>query len=371
MGFLDSISKAADSIKKGAENAASNLENTAQNAASSAKNAAQNAASSAQNMAQNATSSMQNAAQNAESSAQKAAQNATNSIQNAAQNATNAAQNMTQNVASTAQNAAQNAASSVQNAAQNATSSMQNMAQNATSSIQNAAQNATSQLESTAQNAASSVQNAAQNAAGQMEQAMSSAQNMAQDTSEWDLYQPCGLQIRIDPPENSDSVHISVYNDGSVYHLYRDKVIHPKSNPAGSFRELSVNEDPDDLKDSDWEYGKFFMAETVFCGDKKTVFPVVSFNIRKGRTSAFIETFYSTKKNYYDSTGTISTLHEHFDYNSSLSPNYDFASIDKDSTYYKLQRFVPIVNDCGVDSTYFISINYTEECHEQSDNYLF
>lgn len=182
------------------------------------------------------------------------------------------------------------------------------------------------------------------------------------------MYQPCGLQIRIDPPENSDSVHLSVYNDGSIYHLFRDKVIHPKSNPADSFRSLSVAEDTDDLKDSDWEYGRFFMAETVFCGNKKTIFPVVSFNVRKGRASAFIETFYSTERAYYDSTGTRSTLHEHFDYDSSLPPDYDFASIDKDSTYYIVQRFIPIVNDCGIDSTYFIEIDYTEECHKESDN---
>ncbi|MBO7059737.1 MAG: hypothetical protein J6W54_01380 [Fibrobacter sp.] len=152
--------------------------------------------------------------------------------------------------------------------------------------------------------------------------------------------------------------------------MYRDKVIHPKVNPADSFRSLSVAEDPDDLKDSDWEYGRFFMAETVFCGDKKTIFPVVSFNVRKERTSAFIKTFYSTEMIYLDSTGT-STLHEHFDYDSSLSPDYDFASIDKDSTYYIVQRFVPIVNDCDIDSTYFIDINYTELCHERGDNYLF
>jgi hypothetical protein len=29
------------------------------------------------------------------------------------------------------------------------------------------------------------------------------------------------------------------------------------------------------------------------------------------------------------------------------------------------------VNDCGIDSTYFIEIDYTEECHKRSDNYLF
>lgn len=190
-------------------------------------------------------------------------------------------------------------------------------------------------------------------------------------TSEWDLYQPCGLQISIEPPKNSDSVHISVYNDKSIYHLFRDTLIHPKYNPADSFRRLRVDEDTDDLKDSDWEYGRFFMAETVFCGDKKTIFPVVSFNVRKGRASAFIETFYSTERAFYDSTGTISTLHEHFDYDSSLPPDYDFASIDKDSTYYIEQRFVPIVNDCGIDSTYLIEIDYTEECHKRSDNYLF
>ena len=188
-------------------------------------------------------------------------------------------------------------------------------------------------------------------------------------TSQWDLYRSCGLQIHIEPPENSDSVHISVYNDGTIYHLFRDTLIHPKSNPADSFRRLEVYENEDDLKDSNWEYGKFFMAETVFCGDKKTIFPVVSFNVRKGRTSAWIETFYSTERNYHDlSTGTTSTLHEHFDYDSSLPPDYDFTSIDEDSTYYIEQRFVPIVNDCGIDSTYFIEIEYTELCHKQSDN---
>ena len=181
-------------------------------------------------------------------------------------------------------------------------------------------------------------------------------------TSQWDLYRSCGLQIHIEPPENSDSVHISVYNDGTIYHLFRDTLIHSKSNPADSFRSLEVYENEVDLKDSDWEYGKFFMAETVFCGDKKTIFPVVSFNVLKGRTSTWIETFYSTESNY------LSSVHEHFDYDSSLPPDYDFTSIDEDSTYYIEQRFVPIVNDCGIDSTYFIEIEYTELCHKQSDN---
>ncbi len=54
-----------------------------------------------------------------------------------------------------------------------------------------------------------------------------------------------------------------------------------------------------------------------------------------------------------------------------LTRNYDFASIDEDSTYYIEQRFVPIVNDCGIDSTYLIEIDYTKECHKESDNYLF
>ena len=63
MGFLDSISKAADSIKKGAEEAVSGLQNTAKNAADAVQNAANNAASSAHKAVQNAASSVQNTAQ--------------------------------------------------------------------------------------------------------------------------------------------------------------------------------------------------------------------------------------------------------------------------------------------------------------------
>ena len=80
----------------------------------------------------------------------------------------------------------------------------------------------------------------------------------------------------------------------------------------------------DDFKNiRNWKFGKYFMAETVFCGNKKTIFPIVSFNVRKGRASTLLGA------GYKDSLP-------------SQSPNYDFASIEKDSTYYIAQRFIPL-----------------------------
>ena len=55
-------------------------------------------------------------------------------------------------------------------------------------------------------------------------------------TTEWDLYQPCGLVVDMTPPKNADSVHVSIYNDKEVYFELRDELIRPKSNPSDTFR---------------------------------------------------------------------------------------------------------------------------------------
>ena len=172
-------------------------------------------------------------------------------------------------------------------------------------------------------------------------------------TSEWDSYQPCGLTIDMTPPKNADSVHVSIYNDDAVYFVLRDELIRPKSNPSDTFRWIRLDKDPADFKDiSNWKYGKYFMAETVFCGNKKTIFPIVSFNVWNGRFSTWIGA------GYRDSF-------------QSQSPNYDFSSIKKDSTFSQRQRFIPLEDGCGIDSTYSIDIGYADLCHEQGDNYLF
>lgn len=169
-------------------------------------------------------------------------------------------------------------------------------------------------------------------------------------TTEYDMSWPCGLTVYMTPPKNVDSVHVSIYNDEEVYFELRDEFIRPNSDSAKWIR---LNKDPADFKNiRNWKYGKYFMAETVFCGNKKTIFPIVTFNVRKGRASTLIEAGYN-------------------DSLPSQSPNYDFASIEKDSTYYITQRFIPLENGCGVDSTYYIEIDYTDYCHERGDNYLF
>ena len=172
-------------------------------------------------------------------------------------------------------------------------------------------------------------------------------------TTEWDMYQPCRLVVHMTPPKNVDAVHVAIYNDEEVYFELRDELIRPKSNPSDTFRLIRLDKDPDDFKNiRNWKFGKYFMAETVFCGNKKTIFPIVSFNVRKGRASTLLGA------GYKDSLP-------------SQSPNYDFASIEKDSTYYIAQRFIPLEDGCGIDSTYYIEIDYTELCHERGDNYLF
>lgn len=103
---------------------------------------------------------------------------------------------------------------------------------------------------------------------------------------------------------------------------------------------------------SGWKYGKYFMAETVFCGNKKTIFPKVSFLIEKGRTSTWIEANYS-------------------EYIQSNSTNYDFTSSKNDSTFRTIQTFKPLENGCGIDTTYALEVDYTDLCHKRSDNYLF
>lgn len=171
-------------------------------------------------------------------------------------------------------------------------------------------------------------------------------------TSEWDSYQPCGLTIDMTPPKNADSVHISIYNDDAVYFELRDKIVHPESNPSDSFRWIRLDKDPADFKDiRNWKYGKYFMAETVFCGNKKTIFPIVSFNVWDGRASTWLAAGYR-------------------DNVPSQSSDYDFSAIKKDSTFAKTQRFIPLEDGCGIDSTYYIDIDYSELCHSQGDNYL-
>ena len=98
------------------------------------------------------------------------------------------------------------------------------------------------------------------------------------------------------------------------------------------------------------------MAETVFCGNKKTIFPVVSFSVEKGRNSTYI---------YIEHRDSVFSQHL------SKSNDYDFTSFINDSTFNEILFFTPLENGCNIDSTYTINVNYADLCHKRSDNYLF
>ena len=176
-------------------------------------------------------------------------------------------------------------------------------------------------------------------------------------TSEYDLYQSCGLNVNVDLPQNADSVHVSIYNNESFHYSFRDEVVCPKCEPSNTHNAARFIKDPDDLDNiSNWKYGTFFMAETVFCGNKKTIFPVVSFSVEKGRNSTYI---------YIEHRDSAFSQHW------SKSNDYDFTSFINDSTFNELLFFAPIENGCNIDSTYTINVNYADLCHKRSDNYLF
>lgn len=177
-------------------------------------------------------------------------------------------------------------------------------------------------------------------------------------TSENDLYQPCGLYLNVDLPQNADSIHVSIYNNKSFYYSFRDEVICPKCEPSNRPTPAArFIKDPDDLDNiSNWKYGTFFMAETVFCGNKKTIFPIVSFSVEKGRNSTYI----------YVEHRESSTSQQW-----TKSSNYDFTAFKNDSTFNKTLFFTPIENGCDIDSTYTINASYADLCHKRSDNYLF
>lgn len=172
-------------------------------------------------------------------------------------------------------------------------------------------------------------------------------------TSETDLYQACGITVNVYTPKKADSIHVAIYNGDNFHQLFKDEITCPKCDASNTSKRASFYKDPDDLSNiSGWKYGKYFMAETVFCGNKKTIFPEVSFLIEKGRTSAWIEANYS----------------EHIQSNST---NYDFTSSKNDSTFRTIQKFKPLENGCGIDTTYALEVDYTDLCHKRSDNYLF
>ena len=75
------------------------------------------------------------------------------------------------------------------------------------------------------------------------------------------------------------------------------------------------------------------MEETAYCNGKKTVFPAVSFTLKKG------------------------TMVDIYVYN-------DLLSHDNNSSNDIYSPFIPIQNECGVDSLYKIGVYNSEYCEE-------
>lgn len=107
----------------------------------------------------------------------------------------------------------------------------------------------------------------------------------------------CGMIINVEKPREADSIHVSVYNvhdDGSVYYFYTN---YGKSTTCTEWDVYFEAKSEDLEKMLGWKYGEFFMQETVFCKYGKTVFPPVSFDMKKGG-GRYVDVSYQSGGNY-------------------------------------------------------------------------
>ena len=134
---------------------------------------------------------------------------------------------------------------------------------------------------------------------------------------------PCGLILNYELPKGADSIHVVVYKNDSVRHVFRDSLF---CSSCGN--EVVVQKGTEDFrKKYDWEYGEYQVEEIVYCNGKQTVFSAIPLTLKKGFIS-IIDVAYS-------------------DY---------LGSKDK--------RYLPSQNECGIDSTYVIFIEHSDYCAE-------
>lgn len=93
----------------------------------------------------------------------------------------------------------------------------------------------------------------------------------------------CGMIVDVEKPGEVDSIHVLVYNvhdDGSIYYFYTNYGKCATCSESNAYFEAK-SENLETMPG--WKYGEFFMQETVFCRYGKTIFPPVSFYMKKGR----------------------------------------------------------------------------------------
>ena len=136
-----------------------------------------------------------------------------------------------------------------------------------------------------------------------------------------DMTPNCGFNLNVELPKNADSVHVYFYSNDSIVYFLKDSILCSKCEKQVEF-ELSSENIEEKLNGI---YENLFMEEVVFCGSHKAIFPKVSLNLKK-------DNFVSVKV------------------------------INRDES--NMKSFVPIENNCSIDSTYKITVVDDQNCIE-------
>ena len=132
----------------------------------------------------------------------------------------------------------------------------------------------------------------------------------------------CGLHLSFDMPKGVDSIHVVIYKNDSIQYVFKDTIPCSKC----SDNQVWVVKDDSDLKNV-WGFGEYLIQEIAYCKEKKAVFSPISLDL---------------KENF---VASINVLY-----------------IDDHDDMYS--PFIPILDNCGIDSTYQIHITNNDNCFE-------
>lgn len=136
-----------------------------------------------------------------------------------------------------------------------------------------------------------------------------------------DLTPDCGLKLDVKLPKNADSIHVYLFQNDSIVLFLKDSIPCSKCE-----RQVELNlSNKKGNNNLNWNYENVQMEEIVFCNGEKTIFPRVPIVLKNN-------TFVGL---------SIETRDE---------PN--------------MESFVPLTNNCNIDSTYKISTVNDENCEE-------
>lgn len=130
----------------------------------------------------------------------------------------------------------------------------------------------------------------------------------------------CGLHLSFDMPKGVDSIHVVIYKNDSIQYVFKDTIPCSKC----SDNQVWVVKDDSDLKNV-WGFGEYLIQEIAYCKEKKAVFSPILLDL---------------KENF---VASINVLYID-DHNDMYSP------------------FIPILDNCGIDSTYQIHITNNDNC---------